>query len=424
MTTTSNRRTRGRGRRVAFVGLLVAAVFGASAAVVAAAAFTPLPAGFLGAGWVVLAIGVGVASRVLPAGRRARGGLVALVVLSLIGGFVLLWPGSTAVPAPPPGIRWVDLPTGSRLAYQELPAIGDREEPPVIFLHGGPGVADMAGDLPYLRRLADAGWQTYVYDQYGAGRSARAADPTDYSLDRAVADLDAFRQAIGTPQVDLLGYSWGSTLAAAYLAAHPDHVARVVFASPGPMVGGASDVTDLLGRTEPGQVAAVLGQALQPRALLTWVLDQVDPRAAHAYAGDAEMDARFRAIGAAAAPALYCSPPRSTAADGGDVGFYANATLLRSSAWRDPHAALRRSNTPALVVKGSCDYVSWSSATDYRDTLPGAELVYLPGAGHRAYAERPDAFFAAVTAFLAGQPLPVAPYSAAAAPPDFEGPGG
>src|SRR5690349_20674891 len=160
MMTTSNRRTRGIGHRVAFVGLLVVAVFGAGAAVVAAAAFTTQPAGFLGAGLVVLALGVGVASRVLPAGHRVRGGLVAVVVLSVIGGWALLWPGSSAVPAAPPGTRWVDLATGSRLAYQELPPAGDRGEPPVIFLHGGPGVADMAGDLPHLRRLADAGWPT------------------------------------------------------------------------------------------------------------------------------------------------------------------------------------------------------------------------------------------------------------------------
>jgi proline iminopeptidase len=423
MTTTPSRRGRALGRGAGFVGLLAAAVFGAFAAVVAAAAFTSFPLAFLGVGWVFLALFVGVASRALPAGRRRRSGVIALMVLSLLGGLVLLWPGSRSTPAAPPGTRWVDLPTGSRLAYQELPA-ANSAGPPVIFLHGGPGVADMAGDLRYLRRLADAGWTTYVYDQYGAGRSSRADDPTDYTLDRAVDDLEAFRQYLGAPQIDLLGYSWGSTLAAAYLAAHPDHVARVVFASPGPMVGGASDVTDLLGRAGRAQVAAVLAQALQPRALLTWTLDQVDPRAAHDYVGDAEMDARFRSISTAAAPALYCEPPQPVADEGGDVGFYANATLLRPTAWRDPHPALRHTTTPALVVKGSCDYLTWSSATDYRDTLPDAQLVYLPGAGHRAYAEQPDAFFAAVTAFLAGRPQPSTLYTAAAPPADYQGPRG
>jgi proline iminopeptidase len=161
-----------------------------------------------------------------------------------------------------------------------------------------------------------------------------------------------------------------------------------------------------------------------PRALLAWTLVQVNPRAAHAYAADAEMDARFRRLNAAAAPGLVCHPVASAGADGGDVGFYANATMLRPSVWRgvDPHQALRQVRTPALVVKGSCDYLSWSSAVDYRTTLSDARLVYLAGAGHRLYAERPEAFFATVEAFLGGRPLPV-PVEARSTPPaDYQGP--
>jgi len=42
---------------------------------------------------------------------------------------------------------------------------------------------------------------------------------------------------------------------------------------------------------------------------------------------------------------------------------------------------LRGLATPALVVKGSCDYLPWSVATDYRDTLPAARMVYCPVLG-------------------------------------------
>jgi proline iminopeptidase len=416
----------GRWRRVGqaagfFCVVLLATVAGC-AAVVGVAVVVVSPPVFLTVGWIVFALGIVLAARLLPRARRLRAGVVTLVVLTVLGGFALLWPGSGATPAAPAGTEWVSLPTGSRLAYQELHATGTARPTPVVFLHGGPGVADMAGDIPYLRRLADAGWNTYVYDQLGAGRSTRLSDPDGYTMARAVADLDAFRQAIAAPRIDVLGYSWGSTLAAAYLAAHPDRVAEAVFASPGPMVGGASDVTDLLGR--PGtHVGSVLAQALQPRALLAWTIDRVNPESAHTYAGDAEMDARFRTISAAAAPALYCHPP-SGGSDAGDVGFYANATLLRPAAWRDPHPVLRRLHTPALVIKGSCDYLSWSSAVDYRDTLPDSRMIYLHDAGHRAYAEQPAEFFAVVTAFLAGRPLPLPAYTGTAAPADYQGPHG
>ena len=406
-------------RGVLFAVLVVLAMVVGFAAVVGTGRVIPRPWVFLAAGGVVFALGGAAAVYVLPA-RRRRAGLVVVLALTVLGGVALLAHAPATTPSVLPGTRWAAERDGARLAYRELPGTGHRHRTPVIFLHGGPGVADMAGDTPYLRRLAAAGWDTYIYDQLGAGRSTRLADPTGYTLARAVADLDLIRRTTGASRVDLLGYSWGATLAAAYLAAHPDHVDKVVFASPGPMTGGASDVTDLLGHAGAGATAAVLGRTLPPRPLLTWTLNQVNPRAAHAYAGDTEMDARFRTISAAAAPALYCHSPGTTS--GGDVGFYANATLLRRTNWRDPHAALRHLNTPALVIKGQCDYLTWSSAIDYRTTLPHTRLVYLPGAGHRAYAERPTAFFTTVNAFLTGHTLPIPPYRPAAPPPGYRGP--
>lgn len=414
-------RTRPVLRGVLFAVLVVLAVVVGLAAVVGAGRVVARPGAFLAAGGVVFALGGAVSVLVLPV-RRRRAGLVVVLALVVLGGVVLLAHAPAAAPGVLPGTRWAAELGGARLAYRELPGAGHRHRTPVIFLHGGPGVADMAGDTPYLEWLAAAGWDTYIYDQLGAGRSTRLADPAGYTLARAVADLDLIRRTTDASRVDLLGYSWGSTLAAAYLAAHPEHVDKVVFASPGPMTGGASDVTDLLGHAGTGHVTSVLGQTLPPRPLLTWTLDQVSPRAAHTYAGDTEMDARFRTISAAAAPALYCHPPSARSTAGGDVGFYANATLLRRTAWRDPHAALRHLNTPALVIKGQCDYLSWSSAIDYRTTLPHTRLVHLPDAGHRAYAERPTAFFATVNAFLTGHAPPIPPYRATAPPPGYRGP--
>lgn len=410
------------GRTAGFAGLVLLTVLLAFGATVGVAVYTTIPALFLAAGWVVLALGTYLSARlaIRPSTRR-RLAVSTLAVLTLVGGFGLLWPQTGRAPAAPPGMHTVVLPTGSRLAYLKLTGRGGQQRTPVIFVHGGPGVADMRGDAIYLRPLADAGYDVYLYDQLGAGHSQRLSDPTGYTIPRALADLDAFRQAIGAPRVDLLAYSWGATLSAAYLAAHPGRVEKVVFVSPGAMVGGTSDVNDLLSRLGVARRWRVYRQALVPRALLAWTLVQVSPRAAHAYAGDAEMDARFRQISAAVAPGLFCHPVAST---GADVGFYANATMLRPSVWRrfDPHQTLRHVRTPALVVKGSCDYLSWSSAVDYRNTLPDARMVYLAGAGHELYAERPEAFFAAVEAFLAGQPLPVPVQTRSTPPPDYQGP--
>jgi proline iminopeptidase len=58
---------------------------------------------------------------------------------------------------------------------------------------------------------------------------------------------------------------------------------------------------------------------------------------------------------------------------------------------------------------------------EYRDTLPNAQLVYLPGSGHQAYMEQPDAYLATVRAFLHGAPLPVQPYTGHEPPSGYSG---
>ncbi|WP_171015213.1 alpha/beta hydrolase [Methylocystis sp. B8] len=391
---------------------------------VATAMLTSRPALFLTAGWSIFAICYGGAISVIAPRRYWPLAVALLAVLSVVGGFALLWPATETRQPPAPGTEWATLRTGSRLAYLRLAAVGPRHAAPVVFLHGGPGVANIEGDAEYLRRLAASGYDVYLYDQLGAGGSTRLADPTGYTLPRAVADLDAFREAIRAPKVDLIGYSWGSRLAAAYLSAHADHVSKVVFVSPDRMAGDNSNLVNLLGPLDAAHLWAVLRQAFEPRAFTAWVLAQVNSRAAHAFAGDAEMDARFRAIIAALAPALFCHPPDGT--NGGDPGFYANTMLPRPEAQRgiDPHASLRRLDTPALIVKGQCDYLSWASAVDYRDALPHASMVYVPEAGHELFAEQPDVFFAAVVAFLDGRELPFATVTQSSPPPGYKGPTG
>jgi proline iminopeptidase len=79
-------------------------------------------------------------------------------------------------------------------------------------------------------------------------------------------------------------------------------------------------------------------------------------------------------------------------------------------------AALAANATPALILKGECDYIVWEVAQEYRTTLPHAVLLYLPGAGHIIYFDQPETYAGAVRAFLAGRPLPLPPYTGAMPP--------
>lgn len=56
----------------------------------------------------------------------------------------------------------------------------------------------------------------------------QVADLTKYGTGEAVADLDAVWAALGYPQIDLFGLSYGSTVALRYMASHSDRVRAAV----------------------------------------------------------------------------------------------------------------------------------------------------------------------------------------------------
>lgn len=56
----------------------------------------------------------------------------------------------------------------------------------------------------------------------------KTSDPRYYTTTDAVADLEAVRQALGAPKLDLIGVSYGTRMAQHYASAHPDAVRSMV----------------------------------------------------------------------------------------------------------------------------------------------------------------------------------------------------
>lgn len=134
------------------------------------------------------------------------------------------------------------------------------------------------------------------------------------------------------------------------------------------------------------------------------------------------MDARFDRVYNRTRPALHCvGKPLGPGLHG--LGFYAHH--YPQSATREPHAdflsALAARDVPTLVIKGRCDYLSWSSAQEYLRALLDAQLLYLDGSGHNAYQDEPKRYMANLRAFLLNRPVPERPYEGVRPPDDYEG---
>ena len=109
------------------------------------------------------------------------------------------------------------------------------DNPPLIVLHGGPGMSEMGFfrrfNAPLERHFTVVHW-----DQRGTGKSFDRNIPrSSMTLDRFVADLDELveivRQRFGQEKVVLLGHSWGSALGAVYAARFPEKVSVYVGAA-------------------------------------------------------------------------------------------------------------------------------------------------------------------------------------------------
>jgi proline iminopeptidase len=102
---------------------------------------------------------------------------------------------------------------------------GARDGKPCVILHGGPG-----GSInPTMRRFFDPSrWRMTLFDQRGCGASRPNALLDHNTTWDLVADIERLREQAGVDKWTVFGGSWGSTLALAYAAAHPDRVQALI----------------------------------------------------------------------------------------------------------------------------------------------------------------------------------------------------
>ncbi|MFZ4069706.1 MAG: prolyl aminopeptidase [Caulobacterales bacterium] len=95
----------------------------------------------------------------------------------------------------------------------------------VVALHGGPG----GGASPEMRRFFDPRrYRMVLFDQRGCGRSTPYCETQDNTTWDLVEDMEKIRKRLGIERWLVFGGSWGSTLALAYAATHPERVAGLI----------------------------------------------------------------------------------------------------------------------------------------------------------------------------------------------------
>jgi 2-succinyl-6-hydroxy-2,4-cyclohexadiene-1-carboxylate synthase len=259
---------------------------------------------------------------------------------------------------------------GVRLAVEDVGA-GD----PVLLVHGFTGAQEDFTD--HRSRFAEHA-RVVTFDHRGHGDSDDPTEASAYSLDRLAADTLAVADALGLDRFRLLGHSMGGMVARRVVLAHPDRVEALVLmdTSPGPPEG-----------IDPALVEVAAEVALTDgMTALRALLDEVDVLGS-------EADQRVRAT----RPGYDAFNAHKWAR----VSPVAYATLAREIvAQPDELAAMVGIECPTLVIVGEQDARFLDDARRIAATIPGADLVVVPDAGHSPQFENPEPWFAAVDGFL------------------------
>lgn len=123
--------------------------------------------------------------------------------------------------------------------------------PDLVVLTGGPGC------VQYLERdeISPPDHRAWYPEPRGVGRSGGGP----HTMERAIADLEGIREAVGVDSWIVMGHSWGCDLAVRYAVEHPEAVRAVGIAGKGPQ------------RDRTWSEVYEAGQAAEPVVDIDWV---------------------------------------------------------------------------------------------------------------------------------------------------------
>lgn len=260
-----------------------------------------------------------------------------------------------------------------------------REKPIAFVIHGGPG-SDHSGFKPSMSPLAET-MQLVYFDHRGQGRSAKG-DPARYTLDENVEDMEALRKHLGIEKIVSIGTSYGGMVAMAHAARYPNSVEKLVLAVTAAHHGFIPRAKEILKeRGTPEQIAVC-------ERLWNGTFETVEQHA-HFYDVMGPLYAvKHNPAAAVAGRSRGILTPEAINRAFGPGGF------LRSY---DLRPELSKITAPTLILAGEKDWICAPEfSQEIHRLMPGSILNIFPNCGHSLRADAPEAYCAALAAFVKG----------------------
>jgi pimeloyl-ACP methyl ester carboxylesterase len=267
-----------------------------------------------------------------------------------------------------------------RMAYMDVPAAGQPNGRTVVLFHGmNFGGFYFAGPIEVLRK---EGFRVVVPDQIGFGRSSKPIIP--YNFHDMALNTRRLLQSLGIAKVTIIGHSMGGMLAARFVASFPDITERAVIYDP---IGLTDPRYEQPWHSAEDAYKATMAQTNDQR----W---QAFYANIHRYfpspgAWKPEYEKYIRIL---YAPTLSGDWPRLAMV----------RSIYQQMLYLDPVVYdWQKIKVKTLVIGGEKDGQDFPEhAKHIADSIPGAELVIIPNAGHVPHLEVPDLFYPPLLKFL------------------------
>lgn len=266
---------------------------------------------------------------------------------------------------------FVDVGRGTRL-HARIAGSG----PPLLLLHGFTG---SSRSWDHLVEMLAPHASTVAVDLPGHGLTTTPNDPACYRLDWLADAVAHLLHDLQFGSCALLGYSMGGRAALQLALGHGSLVSSLVLESTSP---GMADNTERMARRAAD---AELASYIEREGVAAFVRRWEQLPLWSSQAGMPEPRRRE-----------LRTQRLQNHAEGLANSLRGAGAAELPPAWND----LRTLSMPTLLVVGSLDLKYLELGEQMQREIPASELLVLPGAGHAAHLEQPEAFGRAVQEFL------------------------
>src|SRR5260370_39577944 len=263
---------------------------------------------------------------------------------------------------------------------------------PLMIVHGGPGAAHDYF-LPYLLPLARPNRLIFIHER-GSGRSEKLDDPSGYTVENMVEDVEAVRQGLVLGKISLLGHSYGGVLAQAYALKYQNNLSHLILCSTFPSTSQMNQIFVRMKEKMPAELRARIDRE-EKEGLFGHGKDYEKNRYTNDY--------MIAAWGEGYFPYLFQNRPDPNfdpVANGvmswdlyremwGSHGEFVIDGNLASVEYTERLATIK---VPTLITVGDHDESDPTLAEAMHGKIAGSKLVVLPKSGHMTFVDQTATF--------------------------------